>query len=133
MEGIPSGFEDLMRDETRAYAYLATIMPDGSPQVTPVWFSVEGEHILVNTAKGRIKDRNMRERSQVALVIADPRDPYRYIQVRGRVVDIREDEMRRHFATLYRKYTGGAARGARPPDEIRVVHTIKPERISADQ
>lgn len=133
MEGIPSGFEDLVREETRAYAYLATIMPDGSPQVTPVWFSVEGEHILVNTAIGRVKDRNMRERSQVALVIADPRNPYRYIQVRGRVVDIREDAQRRHFATLYRKYTGGASSGTRPPDEVRVVHSIRPERISADQ
>src|SRR4030067_2102270 len=108
-----------MRDEARAYASLATIMPDGSPQVTPVWCSVEGEHILVNTAKGRIKDRHMPERSQVALVIADPRDPYRYIQVRGRVVAIREDEQRRHFTILYWKYTGGAARGARAPDTRR--------------
>ncbi len=133
MDGIPHGFEDLLREETRAYAYLATIMPDGSPQVTPVWFSVEGQNILVNTAKGRIKDRNMRERAQVALVIADPHDPYRYVQIRGRVVGIREDERRQHFALLYRKYTGGPARSARPANEVRVIHTIHPERISADQ
>ena len=88
MKGIPPGLEDLWREETRAYAYLATLMPDGSPQVTPVWFSVEGEQLLVNTAMGRIKDRTLRERSQVALVLADPRNPYRYIQVRGRVVGI---------------------------------------------
>jgi PPOX class probable F420-dependent enzyme len=133
VKGIPPGFEDLLREETRAYAYLATLMPDGSPQVTPVWFSVEGEHILVNTAKGRIKDRNMRERSQVALVIADPRNPYRYLQVRGRVVGNRRDEQRRHFAALDQKYTGGPSRGTRPAHEVRVVHTIQPERISADK
>jgi len=82
---FPEKFLDLLKPETKAYLYLATIMPDGSPQVTPVWFDTDGEHILVNTNEGRIKDRNMKARPKVAMVIQDPRDPFRYLQIRGKV------------------------------------------------
>ncbi len=70
---IPASHVDLLDDGTKAHAYLATLMPDGSPQVTPVWFNMDGDDILVNTARGRVKDRNMRVRPRTALVIADPR------------------------------------------------------------
>ena len=80
LKEVPENFLDLLADETRAFAYLATVMKDGSPQVTPVWFNTDGEYILVNSAKGRVKDRNMRKRPQVALAIADPKNPYRYMQ-----------------------------------------------------
>src|SRR5512138_2707753 len=66
---FPTDFLDLLEDETKALLYLATIMPDGSPQVTPVWFSTEGEHVLINTNEGRTKDKNMKARPRVAMTI----------------------------------------------------------------
>src|SRR5258708_33033976 len=97
MKSIPSSHQDLLKDETHAMAYLATIMKDGSPQLTPLWFNTEGEYILINSAKGRLKDKNMRARPQVAIVIANPKDTSRYIQLRGRVVEITEQGADEHI------------------------------------
>ena len=83
---FPEKYLDLLKPETKAFLFLSTVMPDDSPQVTPVWFDNDGEHILVNTNEGRTKDRNMKARPQVAVVIQDPADPYRYLQIRGKVV-----------------------------------------------
>src|SRR5687767_2827596 len=83
---FPNDFLDLLRDETKALLYLATTMPDGSPQVSPVWFSTDGEHVLINTNEGRTKDRNMKARPQVAMVIQDPTNQDRYLGIRGEVV-----------------------------------------------
>ncbi len=91
MKTIPEKYHDLLEDETRAFLFPATIMKDGSPQVTPVWFNHDDEHILINSASGRVKDRNMRARPQAAFVIQDPADPYRYLQIRGRVVETAEE------------------------------------------
>lgn len=126
---IPESFHDLLADETRAFLYLATLMRDGSPQVTPVWFNTDGEYILINSAEGRVKDRNMRQRPQVALVIADPKDPYRFIQMRGQVVEITTEDARAHINTLAGKYTGQALYKSGSPDEVRVIYKILPERI----
>ena len=128
---FPDDYRDLLTAEKRAYAYLATLMKDGSPQLTPVWFDMDGDHIRVNTARGRVKDENMRERRQVALVIADPDDPFRYLQVRGRVIEISEKESLEHFNGLAEKYTG-EARWKNYAGERRVIFTIKPESISTD-
>jgi len=76
---INEKFQDLLIDETRAFLFLAITMDDGSPQVTPVWFNTDGEHILINSLRGRTKDRNMRARPRVAVAIMDPTDPERYI------------------------------------------------------
>ena len=86
MKNFPEKFRDLLNPETKAFLFLATTMSDGSPQVTPVWFDSDDEHILVNTNEGRVKDRNMKARSKVAMVIQDPADAYRYLQIRGEVV-----------------------------------------------
>jgi PPOX class probable F420-dependent enzyme len=90
---IPDKFRDLL--EAKSFASLSTLMPDGSPQVTPIWFDWDGQHIRVNTALGRGKDKNMRRDPRVSLAIIDPRDPYRYLEVRGRVVKITEDGVER--------------------------------------
>ena len=82
MAAIPADYLDLLQQKT-AFAHLATIMPDGTPQVTPVWFDYTNGTIRVNSAKGRVKARNMREGAPVALSILDPDNPYRYIQIRG--------------------------------------------------
>ena len=83
-------YGDLLSDDGKALAHLGTVMPDGAPQVTPVWFDYDGRVFRVNSARGRVKDRNMRRDPAVALSIVDPGNPYRYVGVRGRVVDITE-------------------------------------------
>jgi PPOX class probable F420-dependent enzyme len=126
---IPEGFQDLLQDGTRAYAYLATTMADGSPQVTPVWFDVKDGLIRVNTAEGRTKWRNMRRRDRVALVIADPKNPYRYIQIRGVVDGWTLEGARAHIDRLAGKYHG-AEHYSGPAGEQRVTFTIRPEAVS---
>jgi PPOX class probable F420-dependent enzyme len=128
MKSIPDGFEDLVSDSVRAFAYLATVMKDGTPQVTPIWFNTEGEYILVNSAKGRVKDRNMRQRPNVALLVADPQDPYRYLAVRGKVVEITEEGAIAHIDALAKKYRGVDL--YQGPRVDRVIYKILPEKIS---
>ena len=89
MAVIPDAYLDLLTQK-KTFAELATVMPDGSPQVTPVWFDYTNGLVRVNTAKGRVKQRNMKEGSPVALSIMDPDNPYRYIQVRGKVTRMTE-------------------------------------------
>jgi PPOX class probable F420-dependent enzyme len=101
---FPAGFLDLLDQSSKALLYLATIMPDGSPQVTPVWFETDGEHILINTNEGRVKDRNMRVRPKVAMTIQDPNDPCRYLGVRGEVVNYTTKGADEHINKLSLKY-----------------------------
>ena len=131
MNIISESYRDLLTKETKAIAFLATIMPDGSPQVTPVWFNTGGEYIFINTVKGRTKDRNMRARPQISLLIMDTSNTYRYIQIRGRVAEITEDGAREHINTLAGKYTDTAYFELNTPDEVRVIYKILPEKIDA--
>lgn len=101
---FPEKFIDLFKDETKAFLFLATTMPDGSPQVTPVWFDNDGEHILINTNEGRVKDKNMKVRPKVAMTIQDPSTPYRYLQVRGEVVEITREGADEHINKLALRY-----------------------------
>jgi len=126
---IPEAYQDLLRDETRGFANLATLMKDGSPQLTPIWFNTDGTHLLINSAQGRIKDKNMRRSSSVALVITDPNNPYRYIQVRGRVIEITENGARDHIDALAGKYTGTPIYKFSAPGEVRVTYKILPEHV----
>jgi PPOX class probable F420-dependent enzyme len=131
MSIVPDAFKDLLIDETRAFVYLATLMPDGSPQVTPVWFNTDGTNILINSAAGRAKDRNMRARPQVALVIADPKNPYRYVQIRGRVTEITHEGAEAHIDALAGKYTGTPKYGNRRPGEVRIIYKILPDKTTS--
>ena len=131
MSIIPNSHLDLLNEETGAYAYLSTLMADGSPQLTPLWFNTEGEYILINSAKGRIKDINMRARPQVALLITDPKDPfYRYLQIRGHVVDVIEEGADEHINTLSLKYDHKPWQAV--PRQIRVIYKILPEKVFAN-
>ena len=132
MKIIPESHQDLLKDETKARAYLATTMKDGTPQLTPLWFNADGEYILVNSAKGRIKDKNMRARSYVALLISDPNDWYRYIEIRGPVVEITETGADEHIYKLNMKYLDGAQWTSRP-GQVRVIYRIKPEKVFVDE
>lgn len=125
MVTIPSEFLDVLQ-EKKAFASLATMMPDGTPQVTPVWFDYEGGRLRVNSAKGRVKVRNMREGAAVALAIVDPDNPYRYIQIRGRVVGVREEGANAHIDRLAKKYLGKDKYPYGQPGEVRVTFEIEP-------
>jgi PPOX class probable F420-dependent enzyme len=127
MKIVPEEYKDLLQDETKAFAFLGTLMPDGSPQVTPLWFNVEGEYILVNSAAGRQKDRNMRARPKVALTIMDPARPYRFVQVRGKVVEIDEARGAAHIHQLSHKYRGKDY--TIPAGMQRVTYKIKPSKV----
>jgi PPOX class probable F420-dependent enzyme len=125
---IPDAFKDLM--SKTAFANLATLNPDGSPQVTPVWMDYDGQNILVNTAKGRQKDKNIRRDPRVALAISDPQNPYRYLEVRGKVVDITENGASAHIDKMAKKYLGKDKYPYAQPGEVRVVMKIAPEHFS---
>ena len=125
---IPSSHRDIL--EKKALAHLATLMPDGRPQVTPVWCDFDGTHVRINSAKGRRKDRNMRKDPRVALSLSDPDDPYRYLEIRGRVVEITEDGADAHIDRLAHKYMGVDTYPFRKPGMVRVMYKIAPERFT---
>src|SRR5215467_3874167 len=103
-QAIPEKYRDLF--SKRAFANLGTLMPDGRPQVTPVWCDLEGDYVVFNSAKGRQKDKNVRRDPRVALSIVDPENPYRYLEIRGRVVEITEQGADAHIDKLAKKYLG---------------------------
>lgn len=125
---IPRDYLDLF--EKPAFAHLATLMKDGSPQVTPVWIDYDGKHILFNSALGRVKDKNVRRDPRVAMSIQDPQNPYRYLQIRGRVVSITQDGADEHINMLARKYLGKPEYPYRQPGEVRVLYRVEPEKVS---
>lgn len=128
MASIPDKYLDLLRDK-KAFAHIATLMPDGSPQVTPVWFDYTGGKIRVNTARGRVKDRNMKVGAKVALSILDPDNPYRYIQIRGPVVTETETGASAHIDSLAKKYLGQDKYPFARPSEVRVIYEIEPSSV----
>jgi PPOX class probable F420-dependent enzyme len=129
MELIPNSHLDLLQDERKAIAILSTVMSDGSPQSTPVWFDTEDGLIRVNTARGRVKDENMSLRPAVAVVILDPESTYRYVQIRGLVVKSMEDGARVHIDLLAKKYLGQRTY-ENYDGETRVMYFIKPISVS---
>jgi PPOX class probable F420-dependent enzyme len=128
-EKIPEEYLDLF--SKRAFANLATLMPDGRPQVNPVWCDFDGTYVIVNSAKGRLKDRNMRRNPHVSLSIMDPDNPYRYVEVRGDVVEITEEGARAHIDKMAKKYLGKDKYPYAQPGEVRVLYRIKPIRTSS--
>jgi PPOX class probable F420-dependent enzyme len=120
---------DLLQQK-KAFAGLANIMPDGTPQVTPVWFDYHGGRVRVNTAKGRVKARNLKPGAAVALSIMDPDNPYRYLQIRGRVANATETGADAHIDSLAKKYLGKDQYPFRQPGEVRVMYEIEPVSVS---
>ena len=124
---IQTKYQDLISDDSKAFLYLATLMPDGSPQVTPVWFSADDEHILINTAEGRLKDKNMKARKHVAMTIQDPNDRYRYIGIRGEVIGSTKEGADEHIDMLSMRYDNkpwGKREGQK-----RIIYKIKPTHV----
>ena len=128
-QAIPEKYADLL--EKPAFGNLGTLMSDGSPQVTPVWVDFDGKHVRINSAKGRVKDRNIRRDPRVSISLQDPQNPYRYLEIRGRVVDITETGADEHINKLSQKYLGKPEYPYRQPGEDRVVYKIEPEKVSS--
>ena len=125
MPAIPDKYRDLFSKP--AFAMLATLMPDGRPQVTPVWVDTDGNTILVNTAKGRQKHKNVQRDPRVGVTLWDPDNPYRYVEIRGRVVEVTERGADQHIDKMAKKYLGKDKYPFAQPGEKRVLLKIQPE------
>ena len=126
---IPQQFSDLF--EKRTFASLVTLMPEGSPQVTPVWCDFDGTHVLINTAKGRQKHRNLSRNPRVALAMMDPDDSYRYLEVRGEVEEMTEEGAWDHIHKMAKKYLDQDKYPYAQPGEVRLIIKIRPQHYSA--
>ncbi len=127
-KAIPEQFHDLFSKPT--FASLATLMPDGRPQVTPVWCDYDGRYVLINSAKGRQKDRNMRRDPRVSLAVMDPNNPYRFLEIRGRVAEVTEQGADAHIDRMAKKYLNQDKYPYRQPGEVRVLYKIEPEHFN---
>ena len=115
--------------DKNAFCHVATVGADGTPQVTPVWCEFDGTHVVFNTARGRVKDKNLARNPRVALSASDPDNPYRYVQIRGRVVDMTEQGADAHIDKMARKYIGQDRYPWRRPGEVRLLVKVLPERV----
>jgi PPOX class probable F420-dependent enzyme len=107
------------------FVHLTTVMPDGSPQASPVWIDLDGDAILVNSAQGRVKDKNMRRDPRVALSALDPDNPYTPLMLRGKVVEITSKGADAHIDSMAKKYLGKDTYPFRQPGEVRVLYRIE--------
>jgi PPOX class probable F420-dependent enzyme len=130
MATIPASHTDLLTTKP-AFAQVATLNTDGSPQVTPVWVDYDGKHVRINSALGRQKDKNIRRDPRVSLAIQDPENPYRYLEIRGKVVDITEKGADDHINSLAKKYLGKDVYPFRQAGEKRVLYKIEPQKFSS--
>ena|SRR6516165_1370404 len=126
---VPDKYADLFKK--KAFANLGTLNADGSPQVTPVWVDYDGKHVRVNSALGRKKDQNIRRDPRVSLSIQDPDNPYRYLEVRGKVSEITQKGADEHIDSWAQKYLGVSKYPSRRPGEVRVLYKIEPQKFSS--
>lgn len=126
---IPDKFKDLVSRDKKAFMYLGLVKKDGTPHVTPIWFDYDGTNFVINTARGRVKDKILHRHPEVSAVIQDPTNPYRYIQIRGKVVEETEKGGYDEICDLNMKYHG-TRDYPRNPGEVRVTYKIQPERFS---
>jgi PPOX class probable F420-dependent enzyme len=128
MAPIPASHVDLLTTKN-AFANIATLNADGSPQVTPTWVDYDGTHLLVNTAKARVKTKNLTRDPRIALSIADPENPYRYLGIQGRVAEMTESGADAHIDKMAKKYMGKDTYPYRRPDEVRLILKIVPDKV----
>ena len=128
MEKIPQSHMRLLKDPV--IPNLATVMPDGRPQVHPVWCDYDGTYVRFNTGKGRQKDENLRRDSYATFLLLDPEDPYFWMEIRGDVAErIEGGPAEDHIDILAKKYLGVESYPGRSEDEIRVMYKVEPRRI----
>ena len=125
---LPDSYRDLF--QKRAFGSFTTLMPDGSPQTTPVWVDFEDGRVIVNTALGRQKDKNVRHDPRVAVTLIDPDNPYRNLEIRGRVAEVTQNGAEKHIDKMAKKYLDKDTYPFARPGEQRVLIKITPERFS---
>lgn len=125
---IPETHLDLFKK--KAFANLVTLMPGGQPQVTPVWVDYDGHYVVINTAEGRQKDKNLQRDRRVALSIMDPDNPYRYLEVRGHVAERTRNGADQHIDAMAKKYLEKDKYPFRQPNEVRVLYRIEPDHVT---
>lgn len=128
MKQVPEAYADILSKP--AFAHLSTLMKDGSPHSSPVWIDTDGPLLVVNSAEGRLKDRNIRRDPRVAVSVCDPDNPYRTLMIRGRVSKITNDGADEHIDRMAKKYMDVDEYPFRTPDEKRVIYYIEPETVS---
>ena len=126
---LPDALLDLLRRPSPCF--LSTLMPDGSPQMTQTWVDTDGHDVLINTVRGHQKVRNVERDPRVALNVADPDDPSRYFEVRGRVTEVTEDGAREHIDELSQRYIGGPYPWFGGRDQVRLLVRISPEKVTS--
>ena len=125
---IPERLQDLLSWDKKTFANLALVRKDGTPHVSPLWFEWDGEHIIINTARGRVKDNILKRHPAVSMSIMDPDDPYRYILIDGQVVDETEEGAYETICRLSQKYRGHS-NFLKTPDQVRVTYKIRPTHV----
>lgn len=126
---LPDALLDLLRRPSPCF--LATLMPDGSPQMTQTWVDTDGRDVLINTVRGHQKVRNVERDPRVALNVADPDDPSRYFEVRGRVTEVTEDGAREHIDELSQRYIGRPYPWFGGRDQVRLLVRISPDKVTS--
>ncbi len=129
MKSIPESHADILNKPS--FAHLATLMSDGSPHSAPVWIDTDEGYLVINSAEGRLKDRNVRRDPRVAISLTDPENPYRSLAIRGRVVKITNEGADDHIDRMAKKYMGVDTYPYLTPSEVRVLYYIEPEKVSA--
>ncbi len=124
---IPASHQRLLFEPV--IAHLATIMPDGRPQVHPVWCDYDGTYVRVNAAQDRQKGRNMRQRKWATVLLIDAAGPYFWMEIRGRVLQSSTEGAMEHMHLMAKKYTGRDTYTPLRDGEVRVMYTIDPERV----
>lgn len=128
MSKIPESHADILGK--RAFAHLSTLMPDGSPHTSPVWVDVDGDRIVINSAEGRLKDKNIRADARIAISVTDPDNSYRCLMIRGRVVEITNEGADDQINKMAKKYMDQDEYPFRQPGEVRVLYYIEPDRVA---
>jgi len=128
MTALPQGLKDMLQQPV--FVHLTTLMADGSPQASPVWIDVDGDEIVVNSAEGRVKDKNMKRDPRVAISVTSPDNPYKAFMIRGRVVGITTEGGDAHIDKMAKKYMGADSYPYRTPTEVRVIYRIVADRVS---
>ncbi len=126
---LPDALLDLLRRPSPCF--LSTLMPDGSPQMTQTWVDTDGHDVLINTVRGHQKVRNVERDPRVALNVADPDDPSRYFEVRGRVTEVTEEGAREHIDELSQRYIGRPYPWFGGRDQVRLLVRISPEKVTS--
>lgn len=127
MAAIPEEYHDLFEKPT--IAHFASLLPDGTPHVVPVWVGYDGEHLLVNTTADRRKTKNVRRDPHVAVSMVDPDNPYRYLGVRGEVVEVTEEGAVEHINELARRYMGQEYPNLDEEASPRVLVRVRPDHV----